>query len=170
MGESYSLQDELTLLDAEKIRLFVDDFQDLNVELEDGSCLKVATALRAFPVSAEHRFIVLRDVQGKEVGTIPDASLLDPESLEVLDEKLRVTYFMARITQINAIYEEFHIPKWEVETDRGPRDFEIGSTRRDIRILDRGRILIRDADGNRYEIPDYRELDPVSRSMIETMV
>ena len=30
---------------------------------------------------------------------------------------------LAEISQINTIYEEFHIPKWEVETDRGPRTF-----------------------------------------------
>ena len=29
----------------------------------------------------------------------------------------------AQIVRINAIQVEFHVPHWDVETDRGPRDF-----------------------------------------------
>ena len=106
----------------------------------------------------------------RELGTILDLKELDDHSRAAVTGRLDLFYFTARITQINAIYEEFHIPKFEVETDRGPRSFEIGSTRRDIRILDGGRILIRDADGNRFEISDYRTLDPISQGMIETII
>ena len=60
------------------------------------------------------------------------------------------------------------MPRWQVETDRGPRTFEIRSSRRDMRVLSAGRILIRDADGNLYEVPDYRQLDPQSRALVET--
>jgi hypothetical protein len=31
-------------------------------------------------------------------------------------------------------------------------------------------VIIRDADGNRYEIKDYRKLDPRSISLIDTEI
>ena len=170
VGEAYSLQDELSLLDPKRTRLFVNAFEDLILVDEDGVERRVATVLRAFPVASEDRFIILQDDKKRELGTILDLKALDTASRKVVAERLDLYYFTAQITRINEMYEEFHVPKWEVETDRGPRSFEIGSTRRDIRILDGGRILIRDADGNRYEIPDYRKLDPISQGMIETII
>lgn len=88
----------------------------------------------------------------------------------MLAAELERNYFTPRIVQVNAIEVNYHVPKWDVQTDRGPRIFEIRSTRRDILILSGGRILIRDADGNRYEIPDYHRLDPVSQALIETQI
>ncbi len=170
MDELYSLRDELSLLDAEQVRLYVNDFEELILVDEARKEHRVTTVLRAFPVSSESRFIILQGQDQEELGTILDLNDLDADSRRVVEERLSLLYFTAEISQINTIYEEFHIPKWEVETDRGPRTFEIASTRRDIRVLEGGRILIRDADGNRYEIPDYRLLDPISRGMIETIV
>ena len=161
MSEVYSLQDELSLLDPERIRLFVNEFEDLILVDEEGVERRVVTVLRAFPVSSEERFIVLQDDNQRELGTILDLNALDSASRKVVAERLDLFYFTAQITQINEMYEEFHVPKWEVETDRGPRSFEIGSTRRDIRILDGGRILIRDADGT---------LDTISQGMLETII
>jgi hypothetical protein len=101
---------------------------------------------------------------------VRDMNKLDSESRRVLQDVLKQLYFTAEIIQVNAIEEQSHIPTWDVETDRGPRTFDMASTRRDIRILERGRLLIRDADGNRYEIPDYRQLDAFSKAIIESMV
>ena len=165
----YDLQEELTLLDPEHIRLFRDRFDDLNLELEDGRTLKPVTAHRAFPISADG-FVVLKDREGKELGVVQQVSELDPSSREVVMAGLERSYFTPRITRVTAIKEEFHVPKWEVETDRGPRVFEIRSSRSDIRNLGNGRVLIRDADGNRYEIPDHRQLDPASRALVESHV
>ena len=57
-----------------------------------------------------------------------------------------------------------------METDRGHRVFEIPSSKRDVRVIDDVRVILRDADGNRYEIVDYRRLDPESVAFVETIV
>ena len=95
---------------------------------------------------------------------------LDAESGGVLAAELERTYFRPEITAVHAITEQYHVPTWQVDTDRGPRRFEIRSSRRDIRIMPHCRILIRDADGNHYEIPDYRRLDQASRALVENQV
>lgn len=168
MEKPRALHDELNLLDPNEVRLFLDEFEDL--VLERGGEHRTVSAVRAFPLSAESEFIVLRDENGDEVGTVRKLAELDPASRSVLSAELEKAYFRPQILQVYEIEENFHIPKFDVETDRGPRVFEIRSQQRDIRVMSNGRVLIRDADGNLYEIPDYRQLDPVSQSLVEDYI
>ncbi|MDE2999263.1 MAG: DUF1854 domain-containing protein [Gemmatimonadota bacterium] len=168
MQEEYHLEQELSLLDPGRIRLFLDEYNDLILDHADGRL--PVTALRAFPLTSAGQFIVLKGDDGTEIGVIRDIAGLDEESRATLESDLERTYFAPVILQVNKLEENFHIPKWDVETDSGHRVFEVRSRRRDIRIMSGGRILLRDADGNRYEIPDYRRLDPVSRAFVETLI
>ena len=167
--EAYDLIGELNLLDPTHLHIYTDTFGNLAVEMADGKVYKPITPVRAFPITSEEQFIILRDKDGEELGTLQSLAELDRESRMTLLEELRWAYFTPRITVVNAIEERNHIPKWEVETNRGLRIFEI-RTSRDVRVLENGRILIRDADGNRYEISDYRKLDPISRAMVESQI
>ena len=56
-----------------------------------------------------------------------------------------------------------------IETDRGRIVFDL-STRSAISQFDDGRLLVKDVDGNRYEIPNYLQLDLKSIALIETQV
>jgi len=165
----YDLRGELNLLDLKGLRLYIDAFGDLTLELPDGKVHEAVTPIRAFPITSEEHFIVLRDKDGEELGTIKDITHLDRDSRKTLRAELRWAYFTPEITMVNSIEERNHVPKWDVETDRGPRVFEI-RTSRDVRVLEDGRILIRDADGNRLEVPDYRTLDPISQAMVESQI
>ena len=156
---------ELTLLEPDHLRLYLDEFEDLVLEM-DGEP-RTVRPIRAFPLTAADEFIVLKDEEGEEIGTVRRLSDLDPSSRGVLASELEKAYFTPEILQLNEIVETYHIPKGDVETDREPRIFEIRSQRRDIRTLNNGRVLVRDSDGNRCEIPDYRRLDPVSRALVE---
>jgi len=170
--EVYLLEQELNLLDPGHVRIYRDAFEDLILEVEGDQVYREIQVLRSFPVSAGDRFIALRDSEGNELGIIRDISQLDRHSRRILEAELERVYFVPRITRVDTIVERFHIPRWEVETDRGPRAFEVRSGRhgRDVRILGGGRILIRDADGNQYEIPDYRRLDLASQALIESQI
>jgi hypothetical protein len=52
-----------------------------------------------------------------------------------------------------------------VETDSGPRSFEVQS-RRNFRQLPDGGLMIIDVDSNRYRIPDRSALDEGSRDQL----
>ena len=160
---------ELSPLPPSDIRLYFDSFDDLTLELKGETHNQVQTQ-RSFPLNAPTRFIVLQDDKGKEIGIVEDMADLDPDSRKALQLALEQTYFMPHITRVNAITTRHQIPTWHVETDHGPRSFEIPSRRRDVRVLGETRVLLRDADGNRYEIPDYRRLDPDSIAFVETIV
>ena len=167
MEQAYDLTQELNLLDPGCCRLYLDEFQDLILELEGGSIHKAVAVHRIFPITAPNYFIVLIDSDGEEIGIIRDVSELCRESRRALATELERDYFTPKIISINAIEERFHILEWDVETDRGSRAFETRSSR-DIRSVVGGRIVIRDAEGNRYEIPDYRKFDPISRAIVES--
>ncbi len=167
---TYNLREELTVLDRATVRLFRDQFDDLNLDLNGGEIHARVRLVRTFPISEAARFLIIKNREGAELGIIRDVAELDAASRKVLEEELEMNYFTAEITHVKRIAGRFHVPEWDVMTDRGPRVFEIRSSKRDIRQLGGGRVLIIDADGNRYEIPDYRKLDPVSRALIETQV
>ena len=62
--------------------------------------------------------------------------------------------------------EKFGSLTWKVETDRGTVAFRIRNRHSDIKCLDGKRVLIRDTNDNRYEIPDYTTLDMHSRRLL----
>lgn len=168
--ETYDLMNELNLLDPGEVRLVLDEFEELYLVRSAGERVGPLAVQRAFPINAEGEFIALKNREGEEVGVVRRVAELERESRAVLEAELERSYFMAEIVRINSIEVEFHVPHWDVITDRGPRVFELRSSRRDVRALGGGRVLVRDADGNQYEIPDYRRLEPNSRGLIEAQI
>ena len=167
---TYDITEELTILAPERVRLFYDEFEDLCLQLEDGAGQPVSPK-HVFPLSSPDRFVTLADREGIEIGVISDTSTLDEASRRALAAELERDYFSTQITRVLSMTAGHrHIQEWEVETDRGPRTFEIRSHRHDIKNLGGGRVLIKDADGNRFEIPNYRDLDPVSCILVEGVV
>ena len=170
MQQRHDLAAEVTHLDPERVRFFVDAFEDLNLELAGDRTYSRVRVKRAFPLTRDDCFIVVQDREGKEIGSLARLDSLDPASRQAVKEELERAYFTPRIQRITRVTTAYRVPRWEVETDRGPRAFEIYSSRRDVRLLGGGRVLVQDADGNRYEIPDYRRLDPASRAQVEEML
>ena len=170
MQQRHKLAAEVTYLDPDKARFFIDAFEDLNLELAGDQTYSRVRVKRAFPLSRDDCFIVVQDRKGKEIGSLARLDALDRDSRQAVEDELERAYFTPRIQRIAKVTTANRVPRWEVETDRGPRAFEIYSSRRDVRLLGDGRVLVQDADGNRYEIPDYRRLDPASQALVEEML
>lgn len=122
--------------------------------------------VRALPLTDPENWIGLMDEKGKPLLMVASLASLDPDSRELLSRELEQTYFLPKITLIQEVVEEYGVLRLAVETDRGPRNFEIRS-REHIRFLPAGRILLRDLDGNRYEIPSIHDLDPRSQTLAQ---
>ena len=75
-------------------------------------------------------------------------------------------YFVPRITAIYEIEDAHGAARWEVETDRGYRLFDIRD-REDVKVIESRRVLLQDADGNRYEVEDIHELDERSQRLLD---
>ena len=170
MPEAYPLLDELPRLDTQALRLWVDEYEDLVVAIADEEAPRPVRPMRAFPLSHRDRYIVLRDEERNEVGVIEDLAALEPDSREAVRDCLERTYVIPQIVKIHTIEIRKQIPTWEVDTDRGPRTIEMRSTRRDLHVMASGQVIVRDADGNQFEVADRRALDPASRTLLETVV
>lgn len=172
----YSIQDELNLLDPKKIRIYRDEFNRLRLKFGNpegnGEPPEVEVAM-GFPLTNSEHFVSLVEVKDgkkdKEIGMIEDIRKLDSKSRKILKAELKRAYFMPKIMRINRLKEYHGVMKFDVETEKGRREFET-RYKEDIRRLSGGRVVIKDADGNRYEIKDYRKLDQRSINLIDSEV
>lgn len=169
MQEAIQITDEVEFLEASAVKIGRNSFEELTVELSDGTTHTKVEALRSFPLTDSNRYITLMDSEGDEIGIIRDIKQLSSESAEVLKSELQKRYFMPKITKIYELDGEFGVTRWVVDTNRGPVIFGM-RTRYDVVSLENGRVLIKDADGNRYEIENYHHLDPVSLALLETQL
>ena len=120
---------------------------------------------RLFPVTNPDMYITLLDKDEKEVAFVRDFKELDEASADALRACFADYYRIPRITAITKSEYKFGILFWSTETDRGPVRFRISNVRHDLlRIGDR--VLIRDSNDNRYEIPDIENLDRRSKKLL----
>ncbi|MFO7899799.1 MAG: DUF1854 domain-containing protein [Planctomycetota bacterium] len=142
--------------------------QEGRVVLErDGGATPVSSIVAAFPLTHRQRMISVRDSEGAEIGILDDIRRLDPNSRTVVDHELERTYFMPRVTDVLDIEEDLNVVEWDVETDKGPRRFQVRSVRKNVRRFGRRRVVIKDVDGNRYEIRDWTALPRLSQTLVE---
>jgi len=165
--ESYAI----IYLDTEHV-CFEYQGENLTMTDSDGMFYPRVTLRRCFPLSAGHTNILVRvpeseDSLGCELGIIADVNELAPASLEAVLRELRLHYFVPNIQRIVSIKEEFGFLYWQVETDRGTKDFimrdsVIGS----VRQVSPGRWLVIDINQTRYEVRDFDALDENSQELL----
>ena len=148
-----------------KVRL--DDRGQLRIELPDGRVHENVRVVPAFPISRPNRFLYLLDEGGNEIGLLGNPRRLDRESREVILAQADQAYFMPRITRIIRVDESMGIAHWEVDTDRGWSAFDMVARSESVWYVGRNRMLIRDADGNRYLIEDLTKLDSRSKRLAD---
>ena len=157
----------LRYIDSNEARITENDGILVDVEFfGSGEKLTGLEPRRLFPVSGLDKYITLLNSEGTEQAIVRDISRLMPESRAVLEQSLQEYYMIPRILRFIKMSENFKIWMWTVETDRGEYTFEIRDHNNTIKQLFDGRVLIKDASDNRYEIPNIDALDSRSRKMI----
>jgi hypothetical protein len=158
---------DVLVLEAGLVRAWIDDKGGLAVRLPDGAVHNNVKVSLAFPISRPKRFIYLMDEEGKELGLLPDLRRMERESRDLLIAQADQAYFMPRITNIIRIDENMGIARWEVETDRGYSSFDVVTRSESHWYAGKNKVVVRDADGNRYLIEDLTQLDARSRRMLD---
>ncbi|WP_425618862.1 DUF1854 domain-containing protein [Anatilimnocola sp. NA78] len=122
--------------------------------------------LRLFPFSDRDHWISLVGPGNVEVLLIEDLLTLPKSLRETLEGELADREFLPVIEQVTHCSSDTEPSEWHVQTDRGPTRFVLKSEE-DIRSLGPGKLLIVDAIGMRYLVPDFRKLDSYSRRIME---
>ena len=122
---------------------------------------------RLFPVTNADMFITLLDHDEKEVAFVRDLAELDPESANELRACFKEYYRIPKIIRLIESDEKFGSLTWKVETDHGIVSFRIRNRHSDIKKMHgSNRIIVRDTNDNRYEIPDYTVMDEHSKHLL----
>jgi hypothetical protein len=125
--------------------------------------------VRAFPITDPRRRLAICDTEGREVLWIDDLDTVSPTVRPLLEDELSRRHFLPVVRRVVKIQGATEPTTWEVETDRGPTTFTLKSEE-DVRRLAGMRVLIVDAHGIRYLIPDLAGLDSASRRWLERYI
>lgn len=146
-------------VDPKKDRIVRTDLYLVKLEKANGETVEVLEPKRLFPFSNPEEYITLVTEDKKEEAVIRKLSELVEESRRAIEECFEEIYMIPSITKVLYVEAKFGMLNFGMETDRGPIKFRIRNPHSDIKKLDDGRMLFRDSDDNRYEIPDITKLD-----------
>jgi Domain of unknown function (DUF1854) len=131
-----------------------------------GQRFEGCTPVRAFALSAPDEGISLVGPDGHELAWIERLSDLAPKERTLLEAALAEREFSPTIRRIVCV-STFSTPSlWRIETDAGPTTLQLGGEE-DIRRLATGTLLIADAQGLHFQIPEPQALDRASRKLLE---
>ncbi len=131
----------------------------VDMELPDGRKFENLEPRRLFPMTDQDRYITLLDDTGVEQAVIRDVNTLPEDQKALINDCLEEYYLIPKITKITDYIERFDSLTLFTETDRGLAKIEIRILIHGLKMLTDTRVLIRDINDNRYEIPDVRRLD-----------
>ncbi|WP_418318540.1 DUF1854 domain-containing protein [Piscinibacter sakaiensis] len=152
--------------DVQAFDLQRDAFGRLMLSAGDGQPGEEVMPVRAFPLAAPEDGISLVGTDGHERRWIPKLGELPAQQRDLLREALAELEFLPTILRIASV-STFSTPShWAIDTDRGATELVLKGEE-DIRRLADGGLLIADAVGLQYRIPDPKELDRHSRRLLE---
>lgn len=136
---------------------------------EDGLRHPNVSPIALFPISLPDAWISIRTPDGIELACVEDPSRLPADTWKLLREDLARREFVPIIRRIIRVSGNSEPCEWQVETDRGPTRFVLKSEE-DVRRIGDHEILVVDAHGTRYQIPDLTAVDVKSRRIVEWYV
>ena len=139
----------------------------VRLTMKDGTVWEDLEPRRLFPLTNQSMYITLLSKEEKEVGFVRDLEELDESSKQALIDCFREYYMIPKILRLIESEDKFGSLTWKVETDHGIVTFRIRNRHSDIKHLHgTKRVIIRDSNDNRYEIPDYTALDAHSNHLL----
>lgn len=153
-------------IDGNEIRLTVKDKIFCDVEFYTGQKFSDLEPRRLFPVSGLNDYITFLDSEGEEQFILRRLDNMEPHQRELLQGCLEEYYRIPKIKRLITFSEKHCIWLWTVETDRGEFSFEIVNHIRSLKMFYDKRILVKDSNDNRYEIPNIYDLDKRSQKLI----
>ena len=165
---------DLRYLDPEEVRVWRGEDGRVYCTIADELTVLTPMFIRSHPLSDVERYLSIRGVEpkersvamGKEFGLLRDWHRLDPESHAIVEAELERRYLHPKVLAILSVREYSGAQVCEFDTDRGLREVTLRDVRDNVVYLGGSRVLITDAEGNRYDIEDADQLDPESQSRL----
>ena len=168
-GESEYYGKRRVILQPTELKLFYEPKDRLRLTVSTPGEEKSYATVKpvwAAPLSRPNAYLALLDVKGTEIVMLTDPSALSADSWTAVQTELKRRYLTSTVTAVISAKVEFGATYWQVESDRGTRDFVTQSLQENAQWLSPQHLLLIDVDGNRFEIPDVSALDARSHSLM----
>ncbi|MGY8825788.1 MAG: DUF1854 domain-containing protein [Candidatus Latescibacterota bacterium] len=152
------------------LQLFREPAWMLRLTIDGDRSYTRVKVVRAAPLSYPDQYISFLDAKDEEICMVDDLKKMDDAARGIIKEELDRRYLTSTIQNVLSVRNEFGTSYWEVETDRGQREFVVQNVAENAQWLGDHRLLIIDVDGNRFEIPRLDELDKKSLGMVEQVL
>ncbi len=166
-GDGQATDGDLPIyVDAASMHLFYEPAWVLRLTIAGNRSYPNVKVVRAAPLTQPDAYISFLDGDDEEICMLEDLTQLDAASRAIVDDELSRRYLTSIVLNINSARNEFGTSYWEVETDRGRREFVVQNVAENARWFGGKRLLITDVDGNRFEIPNLDRLDRASQVLV----
>lgn len=155
--------------DGARIRLTSNGDGTLHV-VAGSRIIKRARIRLGRPLFDPNAFASIMNEKGKELGLIFRLDHMAPASKKVLGDSLVGFDLTCQVKRVISLTHQFGAAFWEVDTDKGWRQFVIRGTTEHIRWLTDDRMLITDVNGTRFEIRSLNALDSKSQTQIHLLL
>ena len=152
-----------------KIQLERNQWGRIVATSDTGTRFEDVSIVPLFPISDPRKWISIIARDGKEIASIADPTMYEPEIQKLLSEELTYRDFVPRISRVLSVSGTSEPCEWHVETNHGPTKFVL-KAEEDIRRLSVHEVMIVDANGGRFRVDDTRKLDIRSRRFVEWYV
>jgi hypothetical protein len=151
-----------------KIELFFQPENRLCAQIDDEKCVLGVKPVWAAPLSRSHRYLAILDPKGEDIVLLTEPKQeLSEESWRVAQIDMRRRDLTSRIQSLESAREDGGAVYFSAQTDRGARDFVCTNLAANAIWFGEDRLLLVDAEGNRFEIESVSGLDTKSRTLIE---
>ncbi|MCL1808058.1 MAG: DUF1854 domain-containing protein [Oscillospiraceae bacterium] len=137
----------------------------------NGEDYKRIVLRRATPIADPSAYISVADHENKEICVIRSLSDLSDDQLKIVSGELDRRYYCPEIVEIKSVKDKMGYIYMEMRvTGRGEafdKNCAVKDVSKNIRLLDDGRLIVFDVDGNRYIVQDMSALDKKSVRRLE---
>lgn len=156
----------INFLDPEKCSFYVNANGFTALKTEDKDYRRVRL-IRTLPLHRPFEYISVSDMDKKEIGIIRDVSDFSESDREIIKNDLEARYYCPEITELHSIRDKMGFFYFDVSIDGFKKTFSVKDISRNIKMLDSGAVMLTDADGNRFVIPNISALKASSRRKLE---
>ena len=152
---------------ADAFSLELSPFGMLVLTTAQGQRFEAVVPVRAFPIQAPEEGVSLIDTEGHELAWVPHLGQCPQPVQDLLRQELARREFMPVIARIVSV-SSFSTPcTWTVATDRGNCEFVLRGDEDIRRVGADHTLLIADAHGINYLVPDQLALDAQSKKILD---
>lgn len=124
----------------------------------------------AAPLTRPGKHLVLMDSKDNEIIMLRDPKVLSHDSWIAVQEELHQRYLTASIIKVYSAHEESGATYWDVETNRGRREFITQGLQEHAQWMGDNHLLLLDVDACRYEITSIGALDTQGQQIVWDVV